>query len=99
MSAKILKLPEPMYRPDLPGCFALLDGWDRSPGKLFDLARLSLNVIEGSRGDHEPTRRDCQRVVNGMAIACFALALELGIPREMLTSLPVGGDTLPEDAS
>ena len=87
MSAKIVKLPERTYRPDLAFAFEIVDDQERDVARIYGLAKLSLNAIDAHnrRGDMSP--KATQDTANAMMVAAVALLTVLGVPRNELEQL------------
>jgi hypothetical protein len=60
MSAKIVKLPERVYRPDTAAVFAVIDTVEQETSPLFDLAFHTVKMIDRSRGNPCSTQADMQ---------------------------------------
>jgi hypothetical protein len=92
MSADILSFPEVRYTPDHAVIFDVLDMVDPGDiGSLIDVAQMALRaVLHTRKSANNPTPKDYQSTIDGLAMACFALALAIGIPRDTLTDLPCG---------
>jgi len=92
ISGTVLPFPERCYRPDIESLLKVIDTVEKQPGTLFDLALFTMQHVARCRGNPDPRPSDMQAAINGMALACFALALEIGIPREIIFGLlPDGG--------
>jgi hypothetical protein len=90
MSADILSFPERTYEPDDAVIFDVLDMAPPGDiGFLIEVAQMALRGVFLNRKE-APTPEICQHTIDGLAMACFALALAIGIPRENLTDLPCG---------
>jgi hypothetical protein len=85
MSATVVDFPEQRLRPDTATVFAVIDTVEQETSPLFDLAFHTVKMLDRRRGNPRPTPADVQGTMNLMAVACFALALAIGIPRGTLT--------------
>ena len=84
MSAIITRFPERQFRPNADEIAEILDGVEQGSGAFLEIAMLAMQRLQAMRGNDNPTAEDMQAATNAIALACFALALELGIPRETI---------------
>jgi hypothetical protein len=92
MSATVVPFPERRYHPDVAQVLKVIDRFGKERGPMFDLAFTALKLTKSRRGNPNPTPDDTQDAINGMALALFALAQELGIHRsKLLASMAIDG--------
>jgi hypothetical protein len=83
MTGVVIKLSERKICPDMDKVFAMIDMAEGDDSKLFGIAMLAFNGADFHR-HNERTADHLQGLVDGMAIAAFALLTILGMPRDAL---------------